>query len=671
MKELLACQLQQLGLSSEVPPTPEQWTQLLATIQRTYVDATDDRYRRNAAYDAVIESAIDGVLVTDANGLLVRCSRRFLELWSFGDEFDGGGSLETRLMVVAQRTADPAAFIEQTHAICSDDELESTDEISLLDGRTIERLPSPIHYEGHVIGRVWFFRDVTVRKRHEAELHRLSDERHQFLFKTSPLPIWIFDPMSLAITAVTDAMVRLLGFSREQLVAMTVSDLKPADDHAEVRAGVSHSPQGAVFRVGVKKYRRHDGTFVDLDITSHTIEMDGKRVMLAMGVDVTEARRLSERLHQAQKLDAIGQLAGGVAHDFNNILAAILSNAECAREDLCNTDEAAGMLREIELAAERGATLTRQLLAFSRQQPRSVETVDLNGAVRNIDRLLRRLISEDIVISVKLAPKLGAIHADPTHVDQIAMNLILNARDAMPHGGTLVVETSNQHLDIDAARGLGLKPGPYVVLAVSDTRVGMSEATRAHIFEPFFTTKEVGKGTGLGLATVFGIVQQSEGTVTVYSELGHGSTFTVYLPRIDAARTHATTRAPSEPPPGRGRILLVEDDALLRTSLERRLRNWGYGVVVARDPGEALDVALHDNEPIELMITDLVMPQMDGRTLASRILPARPATKVLFMSGYTQHAAVKLMAVSEREHFLAKPFTGDQLARALEHALTA
>src|SRR3569623_1389264 len=201
MKGLLACQLQQLGLSSEVPPTPEQWTQLLATI----------------------------------------------------------------------------------------------------------------HNEGHVIGRVWFFRDVTVRKRHEAELHRLSDERHQFLFKTSPLPIWNFDPMSHAITAVNDAMVRLLGFSREQLVAMTVSDLKPADDHAEVRAGVSHSPQGAVFRVGVKKYRRHAGTFVDLDITSPTIEMDGKRVMLAMGVDVTEARRLRARLRQAQQQDAIGQLAGGDA----------------------------------------------------------------------------------------------------------------------------------------------------------------------------------------------------------------------------------------------------------------------------------------------------------------------------------------------------------------------
>ena len=664
MKELLARQLQELGLSPDAPPTPEQWSQLLATIQRTYD-------RRSAAYDAVIEAAIDGVLVTDATGRLVRCSRRFLELWNFGNDYDAGCSFDERLARVAQRTADPAAFIEQTHAICADDELESTDEIPLTDGRTIERLSSPIRSEGNVIGRVWFFRDVTVRKRHEAELHRLSDERHQFLFKMSPLPIWIFDPMSLAIVAVNDAMVRLLGFSREELLAMRVSDLKPAEEAAEIRDGVVHSPQGAVFRVGVKKYRRKEGAYVDLDITSHTIEMDGKRVLLAMGVDVTEARRLSERLHQAQKLDAIGQLAGGVAHDFNNILAAILSNAECAREDLCTTDAAAGMLREIELAAERGATLTRQLLAFSRQQPRRIETIDLNSAVRNIDRLLRRLISEDITIAIKLAPKLGAIHGDPMHVDQIAMNLILNARDAMPHGGTLVIETANQVLDAEAAGRLGIKPGPYVVLAVSDTGVGMSEATRAHIFEPFFTTKEVGKGTGLGLATVFGIVQQSEGTVTVYSEAGHGSTFKVYLPRVDAARAHSDTNVQSEPPPGRGRILLVEDDALLRTSLERRLRNWGYGVIVARDPGEALDVALHDNEPIELMITDLVMPQMDGRTLASRILPARPATKVLFMSGYTQHAAVKLMAVSEREHFLAKPFTGDQLARALEHALTA
>jgi signal transduction histidine kinase len=445
--------------------------------------------------------------------------------------------------------------------------------------------------------------------------------------------------------------------------------VKPAEDMTTLRDHMATVSPGVIKRVGVKPYQRKDGKYVDLDITSHTVIMGGRLVQLAIGMDVTEQRRMEERLARSQKLDAIGQLAGGVAHDFNNILAAILSNAECAHEYL-GDGPAATMLREIELAAERGASLTRQLLTFSRKEQRQPRVVDLNAAVHNIERLLSRVIGEDIEMVLSLATDAGAIHADPSQLEQVVMNLIINARDAMPEGGRIIVETMNVELDELVATTYALPAGRYVMLSVTDTGCGMDADTRARIFEPFFTTKAVGKGTGLGLATVFGIVQQTDGAVSVYSEVGRGSTFKVYLPRCDAARAIAEPAPSPAALAGGGRILLVEDDDLLRTSLARRLKNWGYAVATARDPIEAIELVRAEEQPFHLMLTDLVMPQMDGRTLAARIQPASPGTKVLFMSGYTQHSAVKTLQVTGREHFIAKPFTGDQLARAVRNAMS-
>jgi PAS domain S-box-containing protein len=699
MKSLLTRQLHRLGLTADAPPTTEEWKQLLATVERTYSDADQDRYllersltissrelrelnenlraqsesklsRLVATYDAVLEAAIDGVLVTDERGRAVRWSKRFAELFGMPDHLMSVGDPAERMRAVAARFADGDSFVERTREIYANATAESCDEVEFADGRVVERISSPIRVDHEVIGRVWFYRDITLRKQHEAALTKLSEQRHQFLFEASPLPIWVFEPSSLAFLAVNEAMVKLLGYTRAELLAMKLSDVKPASDIPIVQIAMIDRSPGIVTRVGVKPYRCRDGKVVELDITSHSVVMGGRLVQLAIATDVTEQRRMEERLRQSQKLDAIGRLAGGVAHDFNNILAAILSNAECAREEVDNASIAA-MLREIELAAERGASLTRQLLTFSRKQQRQSRVLDVNGKVNNIERLLRRVLGEHIEVILSLAPDLGAIHADASQIEQVVMNLMINARDAMPDGGRVIVETMNVELDELTASTHQLRPGSYIMLSVTDTGSGMDAETRARIFEPFFTTKDVGKGTGLGLATVFGIVQQSEGAISVYSEVGRGSAFKIYLPRCDAARNAAESPQSPVPPAGGGRILLVEDDDLLRASLERRLKNWGYAVTTARDPIEAIELVRGEPQPFKLMLTDLVMPQMDGRTLAERIQPASPETKILFMSGYTQHAAVKTLQVTGREHFIAKPFTGDQLARALRHALAA
>jgi hypothetical protein len=698
MKSLLARQLRRLGLSPETPPTPDQWKQLLETVERTYNDADQDRYLLErsltissrelravnddlraqsdsklatlvATYDAVFEAVVDGLFVTDENARVVRYSKRMVEMFGIPPGAMEHPDPAERVRAMASVFADPERWLVRTREIFEDPRCSSCDEVELADGRVFELVSSPIRVDHRVIGRVWFYRDITLRKHHEAALEKLSEERHQFLFEASPLPIWLFDPASLQLLAVNEAMCRVLGYTREELLARTLGDLKPAEHMPQLHAAMTTVDPGIINRIGVKPYRRKDGKLVDLDITSHSVFMGGRLVQLAIAMDVTEQRRMEERLQRSQKLDAIGQLAGGVAHDFNNILAAILSNAECAREDLGDSP-AAAMLREIEIAAERGASLTRQLLAFSRKQQRQPRVVDINGVVYSMERLLSRVIGEDVEVVLSLASDVGAIHADPSQLEQVVMNLIINARDAMPDGGRVVVETMNVELDDLTASTHALPPGHYVMLSITDTGCGMDAETRARIFEPFFTTKAVGKGTGLGLATVFGIVQQSEGAVSVYSELGRGSTFKVYLPRCDAA--HASTEAVQPPAQlnGGGRILLVEDDDLLRASLERRLRNWGYAVAAARDPIEAIELVRGEQQPFHLMLTDLVMPQMDGRTLAARIQPASPGTKVLFMSGYTQHSAVKTLQVTGEEHFIAKPFTGDQLARALRHALT-
>jgi two-component system cell cycle sensor histidine kinase/response regulator CckA len=405
------------------------------------------------------------------------------------------------------------------------------------------------------------------------------------------------------------------------------------------------------------------------------LELQTERIRAAnisLQREVAERKRLETQLLQAQKMEAIGRLAGGIAHDFNNLLTAILGYADLMLTDLAAAAPLRQEIQAIQLAGERAAALTRQLLAFSRQQVLQPELLDLNTIVVILSQLLRRLIGEDIELITLLGPDLGWVKADPGQIEQVVLNLAINARDAMPHGGTVTIETANVELDANYARQhVGVKAGSYVLLAISDTGLGMDAETQSRIFEPFFTTKELGKGTGLGLAMVHGIVYQSGGHIGVYSEVGHGTTFKIYLPRAEERETVARPQpARARAPTGSETILLVEDDPSVRELAHTLLRRYGYAVLEAANGAAALELAQHYLGPIDLVITDVVMPGgLSGPQLVQQLVAQRPRLKVLYMSGYTDNAIVHHGVLDSDLAFLQKPFTPEVLARKVREVL--
>jgi two-component system cell cycle sensor histidine kinase/response regulator CckA len=390
----------------------------------------------------------------------------------------------------------------------------------------------------------------------------------------------------------------------------------------------------------------------------------------AVVLETTARRQLEDQLLQAQKMEAIGRLAGGVAHDFNNILTAIKSYSELLIEDMAAGKGRLEDVQEIREAADRAATLTRQLLAFSRQQMLRPRVLDLNTTVRDLKNMLDRIIGAHIELNTRLAPDLGMLTADPGQIEQILMNLVVNAHDAMPEGGRLDIETANVELDGEYARThAATSPGPYVMLAVTDSGQGMSRETQKRIFEPFFTTKENGQGTGLGLSTVYGIVKQSGGSIWVYSEVGRGTTFKIYLPRVNASVEHRPVAVTGDTRGGKETILLVEDEVSVRAVAGRILRRNGYTVVEASNGIDALRECEERGTEVDLIVTDIVMPEMGGFELAKRIRLARPGARILFTSGYTEAAVLRRSFVEPGEAFLEKPFTPARLAQRAREVL--
>jgi signal transduction histidine kinase len=418
-----------------------------------------------------------------------------------------------------------------------------------------------------------------------------------------------------------------------------------------------------------------DGRARNVLIALERIDIGGTECLLGLLHDVTEPRLLEQQLRQAQKMEAVGRLAGGVAHDFNNLLTVITSYSDLLLEELPSEDPKREDLEQIRKAAEGAAGLTRQLLAFSRQQVLQPRILDLNGVVENTEKLLDRLIGEDIQLSTVLAPDLGLVNGDPGQLEQILMNLVVNSRDAMPRGGRLTIETADLNADDLFVRNHPLaRPGRYAMLAVTDTGVGMDEETKVHIFEPFFTTKEQGKGTGLGLATVYGIVKQSGGFVWVYSEPGHGTSIKVYLPCAEAAAQASAaqeTAADSGMPRGSETVLVVEDAPAVRAVMRQVLKRQGYTVLDAPDGAEALRLSAEHTGPIHMVLTDLVMPVLGGRQLTERLTELRPDTKVLYTSGYTDDAVVRHGLLESGVAFLQKPFAPEVLARKVREVLNA
>jgi two-component system, cell cycle sensor histidine kinase and response regulator CckA len=396
---------------------------------------------------------------------------------------------------------------------------------------------------------------------------------------------------------------------------------------------------------------------------------DGGHECRVVLIDVSEQRRIEEQLRGASRMEAIGRLAGGIAHDFNNLLTVIINRTNFAMEDVEAPVALRADLAEIHVAADRAAALTRQLLAFSRKQVLKPHLLDLNKIVGGMEGMLRRLLGENIEFEVEFTQSLGKVLADPGQIEQVLMNLACNARDAMSDGGKLTIQTANIELDESYMRQ-GSKPGPHVMLSVTDTGCGMDEKTRARLFEPFFTTKQTGEGTGLGLATVYGIVKQSGGSIWVRSEPGNGSTFSVYLPRELSLKDTATRLAQIMPPvPGTENILVVEDEAGVRNLTKRILEAAGYTVLTAADGNQALEICEQNPQSLRLMLTDVIMPQMSGKQLGDRAVQLCPELRVLFMSGYTDDAIVHHGVLDAGTAFIGKPFTAADLTRMVRKVL--
>jgi two-component system, cell cycle sensor histidine kinase and response regulator CckA len=511
------------------------------------------------------------------------------------------------------------------------------------------------------------------RARHQAEQALgLSEARFARLSESGIIGIVVAD-LAGTVHEANDAYLNMMGYTRQELVGVVPwTDTSPPEWQALDGQAFKQLQETGVAPMWEKELFRKNGTRVPVLIGAAML--DGSNC-ISFIADLTgrkqaesALRHSEEQFRQAQKMEAIGILAGGVAHDFNNLLSVVLSYSEMLMQDLPDSDPMRGDLDEIKRAGERGTALTRQLLAFSRQQILEPHVLDLNDIIKNMDKMLKRLIREDVTLNTIPFVDLGNCKSDVGQIEQVIMNLVVNARDAMPNGGTLTIETANIDLDeAYAATHLGIKAGHFVMLAISDTGIGMDKATLARIFEPFFTTKEKGKGTGLGLSTVFGIVEQSCGSVWVYSELGVGTTFKIYLPRTDEVQAAPALKAPVTTLRGIETILLVEDEDQIRVVAREILQRHGYTVIEARNAGEALLTCEQHVGTIPLLLTDLIMPQMNGKQLADRLGPLHPEMRVLFMSGYTDGALIGQL--DSGAAFLQKPLTPFALTRKVREVL--
>jgi PAS domain S-box-containing protein len=620
----------------------------------------------------LLDSTAEAIYAIDVNGACTLCNAACLRLLGYSRDSE----LLTKNMHALMHHTRPdgrAYSVEDCkifQAFRQGQGTHVTDEVLWrADGTSFpaEYWSYPVHNNGRVLGSVVTFFDITQRKKSEEALRR-SESRHRSIIESAPYGVCRVDHSGRIVMA-NSAFATMLGYqsSNEVLDLNTGADvyLNPMEQQ---RARDYASEDS---RIGYEtKWKRKDGKTITVRLGGRRLPDDdelpgGFEVFVE---DITEHRSLQKQFEHAQKMEAVGRLAGGVAHDFNNLLMIISGYAQLLDESSADAKKVVEYATRIQDASSKAATVTRQLLAFSRKQVLEPTVLDLSYVVKDLAKMLPRLLGEDVETVMELDPQLGRVRADRGQIEQVIMNLAVNARDAMPQGGRLTIATADVALDASYYQGIEVPPGRYVLLTVSDTGIGMDAATQVHIFEPFYTTKEAGKGTGLGLATVYGIVKQSNGFIWVYSEPGNGSIFKMYLPRVDApADSRDNLQTVQAPSTGTETILLVEDEAVLRNLCRVYLESKGYSVLEAGNAKEAMKICQSHDRPIHVLITDLVMPGLGGLELAKSALEMRPALSVVLVSGYTDRALDR-EAISFAK-FLQKPFSFDALARTVRSLL--
>jgi len=624
------------------------------------------------------ETSPDAILIVGPDGKILSYNRNFIKLWNIPSSLVETEDDEIFLTHVMNQIADQDAFITKVRYLYSNYGESSYDVIPLADGRVIERHSSPmIGDDGVYYGRVWYFRDVTDQKKNEEAILK-SEAEFRGLFEATPTGAVML--LDRKFKRVSSRFRDITGYTSEELIGANTRIVYPSD---EVYDYVGRTLYATMNDVGLgrceTKVRRKDGTDIDVIIYANPIDRNDPSKGVAATLEDLTARKKAENdreqmraeLLQSQKMESIGRLAGGIAHDFNNLLTAIMGNTEIALMGIRDSDPARQHLSVVFQAAESAAELTGQLLAFSRRQIIDPKTICLNDVIRGMEKMLKRLIGENITLKTVLQDDLCCVQVDVTQIQQIIINLAVNARDAMPNGGMLLIETANVVLDQSYCEKHAYAcTGDHAMLSVSDSGEGIASDVMEHIFEPFYTTKKEGKGTGLGLATVYGAVKQNNGTIYVYSEEGRGANFKVYFPKVSPAeQVKADVSSEEDSPTGTETVLLVEDNDLVLKFTLKALERQGYTVLTAEKGEDAIHIARTYAGGIDLLMTDVILPGMNGMVLSREIEKLRPAIKVLFNSGYTEDAIVAQGVLNKGLYFIGKPFSALALARKVREVL--